>query len=440
MRLSKKYCIRSLSAVEVTITICGGFDFTQPPVYSFLTADDILSFLYNPAQQEQHMPKMPKRFAAANFILMLFLSIAVALAIMKIAAKVLIPVVLAMLLSLVLVPIATLLNRKLKIPNVLCIIFVLLAFISVVLFVGTILISSTRSIVEQYPKYEQRFLSIYEHIATMMELPFDEGLSLFTNLWMQEGVRTFVQDLAIALSTKLFSLIKDFSMVVLFCFFFMAEFRYFNTKMEFAFADVMPNKIRSMITDITNQVIKYVSVKFFISLLTGIVVYIGCLCTGLSFPILWGFIAFVMNFIPTIGSIFSCLITIVFALLQFWPSPLPVIIISAVLIGANTLFGNIIEPKIQGENLGLSPFIIIVALSVWGWIWGYAGMVIAVPLMVVIKIICENIELLKPVSILLGTLPAAATEKSEAEEAAATEPAATAAEETIATENNGEIQ
>ncbi|MBP5792963.1 MAG: AI-2E family transporter, partial [Spirochaetaceae bacterium] len=219
------------------------------------------------------MPKVPKRFAAANFILMLFLSIAVALAILKIAAQVLIPVVIAMLLSLVLVPIAAFLNRKLKIPNVLCTILVLLAFISVVLFVGTILISSTRSIVDQYPKYEQRFLSIYEHIAEMMELPFDEGLSLFTNLWMQEGVRSFIQDVAIMLSTKLFSLIKDFSMIVLFCFFFMSEFRYFNTKMEFAFADVMPNKIRSMITDITNQVIKYISVKFFISLLTGITVY-----------------------------------------------------------------------------------------------------------------------------------------------------------------------
>ena len=375
------------------------------------------------------MPKVPKRFAAANFILMLFLSIAVALAILKIAAKVLIPVVIAMLLSLVLVPIAAFLNRKLKIPNVLCTILVLLAFISVVLFVGTILISSTRSIVDQYPKYEQRFLSIYEHIAEMMELPFDEGLSLFTNLWMQEGVRSFIQDVAIMLSTKLFSLIKDFSMIVLFCFFFMSEFRYFNTKMEFAFADVMPNKIRSMITDITNQVIKYISVKFFISLLTGITVYLGCLCTGLSFPILWGFIAFVMNFIPTIGSIFSCLITIIFALLQFWPSLLPVVIISVVLIGANTLFGNIIEPKIQGENLGLSPFIIIVALSVWGWIWGFAGMVIAVPLMVVIKIICENVEFLKPVSILLGTAPAAVPEgmtisKAEAEVSEVAETAA----------------
>ncbi|MBO7420916.1 MAG: AI-2E family transporter [Spirochaetaceae bacterium] len=389
------------------------------------------------------MPKVPKRFAAANFILMLFLSIAVALAILKIAAQVLIPVVIAMLLSLVLVPIAAFLNRKLKIPNVLCTILVLLAFISVVLFVGTILISSTRSIVDQYPKYEQRFLSIYEHIAEMMELPFDEGLSLFTNLWMQEGVRSFIQDVAIMLSTKLFSLIKDFSMIVLFCFFFMSEFRYFNTKMEFAFADVMPNKIRSMITDITNQVIKYISVKFFISLLTGITVYLGCLCTGLSFPILWGFIAFVMNFIPTIGSIFSCLITIVFALLQFWPSLLPVVIISVVLIGANTLFGNIIEPKIQGENLGLSPFIIIVALSVWGWIWGFAGMVIAVPLMVVIKIICENVEFLKPVSILLGTAPAAVPDGmtiSEAEAEASEAAAVTAAETTAETKTESTAQ
>ena len=391
------------------------------------------------------MPKVPKRFAAANFILMLFLSIAVALAILKIAAQVLIPVVIAMLLSLVLVPIAAFLNRKLKIPNVLCTILVLLAFISVVLFVGTILISSTRSIVDQYPKYEQRFLSIYEHIAEMMELPFDEGLSLFTNLWMQEGVRSFIQDVAIMLSTKLFSLIKDFSMIVLFCFFFMSEFRYFNTKMEFAFADVMPNKIRSMITDITNQVIKYISVKFFISLLTGITVYLGCLCTGLSFPILWGFIAFVMNFIPTIGSIFSCLITIIFALLQFWPSLLPVVIISVVLIGANTLFGNIIEPKIQGENLGLSPFIIIVALSVWGWIWGFAGMVIAVPLMVVIKIICENVEFLKPVSILLGTAPAAVPDgmtisKAEAEAEASEAAVETAAETTAETKTESTAQ
>ena len=368
-------------------------------------------------QKEENIPKMPRRFAAANFILMLFLSVSVALAILKIAAQVLIPVVLAIFLSLVLLPIVALLNRKLKLPNIICIILVLLALILVVLVVGTVLVSSTRTIIEQYPKYEQRFLSIYRTFATMLELPFDQELSLFTNLWMQEGVRTFVQDFAISLSTKLFALVKDFLMIVLFCLFFMSEFRHFNTKMELAFASIMPNKIRSMITNITNQVTKYISVKFYISLLTGIIVYIGCIVVKVNFPILWGFIAFVMNFIPTIGSIISCFVTILFTLLQFWPSPVPVVLISIIMIGANTLLGNIVEPKIQGENLGLSPFIIIVALSIWGWIWGFAGMVIAVPIMVVIKIICENIEFLKPVSILFGSMPAAiAAEKTEQKE------------------------
>ena len=368
-------------------------------------------------QKEENIPKMPRRFAAANFILMLFLSVSVALAILKIAAQVLIPVVLAIFLSLVLLPIVALLNRKLKLPNIICIILVLLALILVVLVVGTVLVSSTRTIIEQYPKYEQRFLSIYRTFATMLELPFDQELSLFTNLWMQEGVRTFVRDFAISLSTKLFALVKDFLMIVLFCLFFMSEFRHFNTKMELAFASIMPNKIRSMITNITNQVTKYISVKFYISLLTGIIVYIGCIVVKVNFPILWGFIAFVMNFIPTIGSIISCFVTILFTLLQFWPSPVPVVLISIIMIGANTLLGNIVEPKIQGENLGLSPFIIIVALSIWGWIWGFAGMVIAVPIMVVIKIICENIEFLKPVSILFGSMPAAiAAEKTEQKE------------------------
>ena len=153
-------------------------------------------------QKEENMPKMPRRFAAANFILMLFLSVSVALAILKIAAQVLIPVVLAIFLSLVLLPIVALLNRKLKLPNIICIILVLLALILVVLVVGTVLVSSTRTIIEQYPKYEQRFLSIYRTFATMLELPFDQELSLFTNLWMQEGVRTFVQDFAISLSTN----------------------------------------------------------------------------------------------------------------------------------------------------------------------------------------------------------------------------------------------
>ena len=68
----------------------------------------------------------------------------------------------------------------------------------------------------------------------------------------------------------------------------------------------------------------------------------------------------------------------------------------------NFTIGNILEPRIEGKHLGLSPFIILVSLSVWGYIWGFAGMIFAVPIMVIIKICCENIDYLNPIAVMLG--------------------------------------
>ena len=113
-------------------------------------------------------------------------------------------------------------------------------------------------------------------------------------------------------------------------------------------------------------------------------------------------IAFLANFIPTFGSIVSCILTILFAIANFYPSIWQVAVISVTIISVNFLIGNILEPKILGENLDLSPFIILVSLTVWGWIWGPVGMILSVPLMVTVKIVCENIPFLKPVAIFIG--------------------------------------
>ncbi|HPX27201.1 MAG TPA: AI-2E family transporter, partial [Treponemataceae bacterium] len=268
----------------------------------------------------------------------------------------------------------------------------------------TLLVNSFRTILTQYPRYESRFLIIYETIASMFNLPFNEDISLFKNLWDQAVVRSFVQNITLSLSSTIFQFLKDTLVVFLFIFFFLSEMRFFRDKLKAALADIMPNSFKSAFTDVVAQIARYISVKFYISLLTGILVYLGTLLIGLDFPVIWGFIAFVLNFIPTFGSIISGILTSVFALVQFWPEPAPVILTVLLMIGVNMILGNIVEPKIQGRNLGLSPFVIIVSLSVWGWIWGFAGMVLAVPIMVVIKIICENIEILHPVSILLGTV------------------------------------
>jgi predicted PurR-regulated permease PerM len=123
---------------------------------------------------------------------------------------------------------------------------------------------------------------------------------------------------------------------------------------------------------------------------------------GLDFAIIRGFLAFVLNFIPNFGSIFSGIITTGFSIIQFWPDPVNMVIIGIIMLGVNMILGNVVEPRVQGRNLGLSPFLILASLSIWGWMWGFSGMILAVPMMAILKIICENVEMLKPISVLMG--------------------------------------
>ena len=179
---------------------------------------------------------------------------------------------------------------------------------------------------------------------------------------------------------------------MLFAAFLLAEMHLTQDKITYAFDGKNRSRTKRILANIGSEVSHYISIKFVISLATGILLTLGLLAMHLDFALFWGFIAFIMNFIPTFGSIISVLITTLFALLQFYPSPAPILGIALYSTAVNFVLGNIVEPRIEGENLGVSPFIILVSLSLWGWMWGFLGMVIAVPIMVIIKIICENFK------------------------------------------------
>ena len=358
-------------------------------------------------------------FARPIFILILFLCTIVVAAVLKVTSSVLIPLTIAILVSLVFEPVLNKLNTKFKIPWAIGIVIILIVLMISISLIGTLLFNSVKTVLSMYPKYEEKITFIYQTIAQVFQLPYDAENSLFSNLWSQLGVRKVVQDFALNFSTSLIGFMKDFVMVLLFAFFFMLELKYFRTKIEYAFEVGKENtrltsleekekdrgRVSNIITDIIQQVTKYISVKFFISLLTGVFAYIGCVCVGLDFPIIWAFIAFVLNFIPNFGSIISVLATTVFAVLQFWPNPTKMIITLLFMTAINFCLGNIIEPRVQGKNLGLSPFIIIASLSVWGYIWGFVGLILAVPMMVTLKIVCENVSILQPVSVIIGSFP-----------------------------------
>jgi predicted PurR-regulated permease PerM len=339
-------------------------------------------------------------------------------AVLKLTSSVLLPLTIAILLAFVLEPVVRFLG-KYHIPRITSILLSSALIVIGLYSMGLALFSSGRTILSSYPKYEDRLTEIYVGIARFFELSYDEHLSFLENLWNQLGIRTRVRIITLSLSNDFIIFLKDALMVVLFVFFLLTEASFFRDKVFLAFEGKRSGQIYKISHDVVHEVTRYLSIKFLISLATGAVVAGLLKIAGLEFPLVWGMIQFILNFIPSIGSIAAGVGASVFALLQFWPLPQPVIAVALSMLGTNMIIGNVLEPKIMGDNLGLSPIVVLVSLVIWGWIWGFAGMILAVPMTVIIRIVCENIPSLEPVSILLASQRSLAARKARAAQEAA---------------------
>ena len=159
--------------------------------------------------------------------------------------------------------------------------------------------------------------------------------------------------------------------------------------------------INEVIKKIDSQVQRYLAIKTIVSLITGILVTVVLMIFGVDFAIVFGFLTFILNYIPNIGSFIATAFPVAIAAFQFetfWPAFWLLII----LIAMQMAMGNIVEPRLMGEGLGLSPLVILFFLFFWGWLWGIPGMILAVPLAAIIKIVCSNIPSLQFVAVLMS--------------------------------------
>lgn len=140
---------------------------------------------------------------------------------------------------------------------------------------------------------------------------------------------------------------------------------------------------------IQGSILSYLMIKMLISLLTGILVYLTCLFFDLNFAFFFGFIAFLLNFIPSIGSIIATIPPVLMAFIQF-DTFQPVIFLLLILSSIQMVMGNLVEPIITGDRLKLNTLTVIFGLVFWGYIWGLAGMIISIPLLVLLKLIFEH--------------------------------------------------
>ena len=352
----------------------------------------------------------------ATFFLMIFFCCIVVGGVLKILTPVILPFTIALLLAFVMYPVMKVLD-KLRFPHIISIFIVVLIIIAGMYAFTMVLFSSAMAIISDFPKIERRLTEIYVGLSSFLEFSYSEDLSFFQNLWAQLGIRTWVRHFTITFSNFSFQFITNAFLVVIFMAFFLAEASFFKEKLEVAFEENRINRINRMSRDLINQVSRYLTAKFFISLANGLAFAIAFHFIGLEFAIIWGIIQFLLNFIPTLGSIAAGVAISFYAIIQFWPEPGPVILVIVVILAWNMIVGNILDPKIIGEHVGISPLMILISLLIWGWIWGFAGMVVAVPMTVIIKIICENVPILVPVSILIGSRKSVRATKAELEKA-----------------------
>ena len=139
-----------------------------------------------------------------------------------------------------------------------------------------------------------------------------------------------------------------------------------------------------------------------ISAITGVLVWVTLTIIGLKLAGVFGILAFLLNFIPSIGSIIVTFLPVPIAVVQFQSSPWLIVLVVAIPGAIQNLLGNIIEPKLQGEGLNLHPVTILLALSFWGLLWGIVGMFLAAPITAAIRIVLMQFDMLRPIAKLMA--------------------------------------
>ncbi|MCA0201151.1 MAG: AI-2E family transporter [Proteobacteria bacterium] len=276
------------------------------------------------------------------------------------------------------------------------------AVLAVVLIVGLIVqlvASNISEVIDGAPRYQVQFQNLLTKITDLAAKYLNRDRPITVTAVLEEiNIRDVLERFALAFQ----SIAGNTFQVLAYVTFLLLERRMFDRKLSLLFPDPSREQtIRATFKYIGNKIEAYMLIKTGISLLNGVLSYIVLTLFNVDFAGFWALLVFVLNFIPYIGSPIAMLFPTLLALLQFGS-----IVMAAFVLGSlwaiQAFVENFIEPRITGRTLNLSPLVMIVALSVWGAIWGITGMILSVPLMVMIMIILSQFPKTRPIAIVMS--------------------------------------
>ncbi len=319
---------------------------------------------------------------------------------LRAAEPVVVPFLLSVFLAMLGVPMLAWL-QGMGAPRWLAILVVVLSLIVVLVGVGAIVGGSVNAFTQALPQYQERL--------TLLLVSAEQQLASWG---INASVSTLVGDLinpgqilqlAGGLLSTLAAILSNFLLVFLTTVFMLTEATGFSAKIRAAWGDASSKLLG--FSSVMTQVHRYLIIKTVISLFTGLVLgfWVGIL--GVDFPVLWGLLAFLLNYVPNIGSIMAAVPPIMVGMIQPGGGLGLALTVATGYLVVNLVVGNVAEPRMMGQRLGLSTLVVFMSLVFWGWVWGGVGMLLSVPLTMVVKILMQNSDELRWVAILLDKSP-----------------------------------
>ncbi len=334
-----------------------------------------------------------------------FISLVVFVFILMALQEILIPVTFAIFLTYLFHPLVELL-MKYKIPKWVSVILILIFVFGVYYLFGLLVVSNYNTFVEKLASYSTNLSAFVQQILAPFNLTMNEFAQMLNIHVEQFDLGSIFQSLFKAgiiqdAFNSLTSLLGSFFIAMIFWIFMILGKKKFEERLQVAFAS-RKKFIDTNIASINIQLQSYIIIKTIISFLTGLIVTIILWLYHIDFALIWGILTFILNFIPNIGSLIATVCPILISLLDYGFGFTTISLTILLLVNQNVM-GNIIEPNFLGRQLDLSPVFVLFSLIFWGWIWGFAGMFLAVPIAAAIKILFSNIEPLKPIAVIMGS-------------------------------------
>jgi len=311
------------------------------------------------------------------------------------ADKIILPIILALFISIICAQPVIWLEKR-KVPYTLAVVIVLFSLGLLFVLFGGIIGNSLSRFSQDAPKYEENLRSI---VVAMIDYLNKAGANIDSKQlisMIDPGKILFFTAGAVG---EIGQIMSDSFVIMLVTIFMLLEVKSFLLKAKII-EEIHGNSLKYL-DKIGMSIRHYLSIKTVISLMTGVFIWIWLKVVGVDYAILWGLIAFLLNYIPNIGSIIAAAPTMLLALVQLGVGGMLWTGLGYLIV--NMLMGNIVEPKVMGKGLGLSTLVVFLSLIVWGFIFGSVGMFLSVPLTMTIKVILEQNKSTQWIAILLGT-------------------------------------